>query len=207
MNAKNAWPRDEAGKAINEALRHAVTEHDFRDRCLQSSYSARQAVQEVTAKAMPDGVEIRFTTLQDLARLFVLELPQFQVGGLSAVPSDMRRNMICTLGMDTQPPVWARAVAEPALNEALRHVAVDRSLRDRCLVSPASAKEVVEAIAATRVPAEAEIWFKTIEELHRIFIIQMPDFVVGSASSVKTDFDPLIRCCWPVYGPHPFANG
>lgn len=202
---KQPWPRDEAAKAINAALSRAVIDNEFRDRCLVSKYSAKNAVQEVTKKPIPVEVEISFTTLAELAQLFVLQVPDFVSAGIGAVPANMQQYMRCTLGMDGRQPVWPRKVAAPILNEALRQAAADRSFRDRCLASPASAKKAVQETTSSPIPGEAEIWFMPIEELHRIFIIEMPPFV-GDSSHVPPNFDSCIRCCWPVYGPHPTAT-
>lgn len=193
------WPRHEAGDALGRALARAITDREFRDRCLVSKVSAKKAVQELITSKIPDEVEIQFTTLDELCRIFVLQVPDFELD-TSSVPADMSQYVRCALGLNEENAPWRGRAAEQALNDALRRSAVDHAFRDRCLASRASAKKAVAEAGSVRIPGEVEIQFMTLEELHRMFILEMPEYKGGDVCD-PSRLDKYIRCCWPIYEP------
>jgi hypothetical protein len=91
------WPRKDAGEALTAALRQAMTDVGFRDRCLVSTVSAKKAVREAAPnKDIPDEVEIQFMTLEELHRLFIIEMPEFAGGNPDDVGGNLEKYIRCS---------------------------------------------------------------------------------------------------------------
>jgi hypothetical protein len=101
MNQKNAepkspWPKDKARPAFAAALKKAATDLKYRDRCLASSRSAKEAITEAYGEQIPDSVEIRFYPREELEHLFIVQVPEFTGDDQTAPAPDVKEHVLCT---------------------------------------------------------------------------------------------------------------
>ena len=64
-------------KRLTKVLTRAGADLKYRDRCLVSSHSARDAVEEEGNVTFPDGMEVRFINDKEAERRLVLKLPDY----------------------------------------------------------------------------------------------------------------------------------
>ena len=78
-NTKNwdAMNSDERLDRLTTVLTRAGSDVEFRDRCLQSAESAKQAVSEAGEIEFPPDFEVQFVTPQQRLKKLVLAVPDF----------------------------------------------------------------------------------------------------------------------------------
>ena len=59
------------------ALTRAGSDLEFRERCLRSSESAKEAVSEVTDIAFPDDFKLEFVTAEERMKRLILTMPDY----------------------------------------------------------------------------------------------------------------------------------
>jgi hypothetical protein len=93
--SKTPWPKDKVKKALLPALKQAATDWEYRDRCLSSSRSAKEAITEASGEPVPNDVEIKFYPREELDYIFVVEVPKFDPGNPNINP-DPNDHVLCT---------------------------------------------------------------------------------------------------------------
>jgi hypothetical protein len=73
----DAMTNDEKLDRLTSVLTRAGSDIEFRDRCLVSADSAKQAVSEAGEIEFPPGFEIQFVTPQQRMKKLVLAVPDF----------------------------------------------------------------------------------------------------------------------------------
>lgn len=83
------------------------------------------------------------------------------------------------------------------LTEVLTRAGSDIKFRDRCLVSPESAKRAVSEVAAIEFPADFRVKFVTPEERLKSLVLTVPDHIPAEngASEVRNAED-YIACSY-----------
>jgi hypothetical protein len=79
MNAKN-WEQlnnDEKLDRLTSVLTRAGSDVKFRDRCLVSQESAKQAVSELGGIEFPPDFQVKFVTPEERLKTLVLAVPDF----------------------------------------------------------------------------------------------------------------------------------
>jgi hypothetical protein len=69
------WPKSK--EALQAALTRAAKDSGYRDRCMCSSRSAKEAITEESGIPVPDDIEIHFYPRKELDYLFIVEVPDF----------------------------------------------------------------------------------------------------------------------------------
>jgi hypothetical protein len=79
MNTKtwDAMTNDEKLDRLTSVLTRAGSDVEFRDRCLSSAESAKQAVSEAGEIEFPSDFEIQFVTPEQRMKKLVLAVPEF----------------------------------------------------------------------------------------------------------------------------------
>lgn len=73
----NELTNDEKLDRLTSVLTLAGSDVKFRDRCLVSPESARQAVSEVGEIEFPPGFKVQFLTPQEQLKTLILAIPEF----------------------------------------------------------------------------------------------------------------------------------
>ncbi len=77
---KQSWDiltNDEKLDRLTNVLTRAGSDVEFRNRCLTSNESAREAVKEVTGIEFPEDFKIRFVTPEERLKSLVLAVPEY----------------------------------------------------------------------------------------------------------------------------------
>jgi hypothetical protein len=77
LKSWNAMSNDEKLDRLTSVLTRTGSDIKFRDRCLSSAESAKQAVSEVGEIEFPPDFEIQFLTPEQRMKRLVLALPDF----------------------------------------------------------------------------------------------------------------------------------
>jgi hypothetical protein len=78
--ATNPWDEltnDEKLDRLTNVLTRAGSDAEFRNRCLVSAESAKQAVKEVAEIEFPDDFRVQFVTPEERMKTLVLAIPDF----------------------------------------------------------------------------------------------------------------------------------
>ena len=68
---------DEKLDRLTNVLTRAGSDVEFRNRCLASNESAKQAVKEVTGIELPEDFRVRFVTPEERLKSIVLAVPDY----------------------------------------------------------------------------------------------------------------------------------
>lgn len=68
---------DEKLDRLTNVLTRAGSDVEFRNRCLASNESAKQAVKEVTGIELPEDFRVRFVTPEERLKSLVLAIPDY----------------------------------------------------------------------------------------------------------------------------------
>ena len=68
---------DEKLDRLTDVLTRAGSDVEFRNRCLVSAESAKQAVKEVTGIEFPEDFRVQFVTAEERMKTLVLAIPDF----------------------------------------------------------------------------------------------------------------------------------
>lgn len=85
--AINPWDKltnDEKLDCLTNVLTRAGSDAEFRNRCLTSAESAKQAVEEVAGIEFPEDFRVQFVTPEERLKSLVLAVPDFIPPGNSA---------------------------------------------------------------------------------------------------------------------------
>jgi hypothetical protein len=78
--AKNPWDEltnDEKLDRLTNVLTRAGSDVEYRNRCLASAESAKQAVREVTGVEFPEDFRVQFLTPEERLKTLVLAIPEY----------------------------------------------------------------------------------------------------------------------------------
>ena len=86
------------------------------------------------------------------------------------------------------------------LTSVLTRAGSDIKFRDRCLVSPDSARQAISEIGEIEFPSDFRVQFLTPEEQLKTLILTMPDFISpeNGAPEVRNaeDYEPCTYSMW-----------
>jgi hypothetical protein len=86
------------------------------------------------------------------------------------------------------------------LTTVLTRAGSDIKFRDRCLVSPESAKRAISEVGAIEFPAEFKVQFLTPEERLNTLVLAMPEFIPAKNGDPEVrnaeDYQPCSYATW-----------